>query len=150
MAVFLERAKRGSSFTPPAATCVGGHTNDFTDVACPDFFANFIEQLFKDGITGGCGTGTYCPNTPVTQAQMAVFLERTKRGASFTPPAYACVNGHSGDFFDVPCPDFFQNFIEQEFKDGIALVCGPGLFCPNSAVTRAQMATLMVRAFNLQ
>ena len=52
---------------PPAASCVSGHTINFTDVACPDFFANFIEQLSHDAITGGCGPSLYCPTNPVTR-----------------------------------------------------------------------------------
>src|SRR5262249_45126209 len=35
LAVFLERAMRGSTFVPPPAACTSGHTAHFTDVACP-------------------------------------------------------------------------------------------------------------------
>ena len=45
---------------------------------------NWIEQLFNEGITGGCGGGDYCPDAPVTRGQMAVFLLRTF--APLTPP----------------------------------------------------------------
>ena len=37
----------------------------------------WIEQLEVEGITGGCGVGTYCPDADVTRAQMAVFLVKT-------------------------------------------------------------------------
>jgi S-layer homology domain len=73
MAVFLLRAKHGSSYTPPD---VGAGTG-FGDVAPGDFAAAWIKQLVAEGITAGCGAGTYCPNAPVTRAQMAVFLVRT-------------------------------------------------------------------------
>ncbi|PKN93180.1 MAG: hypothetical protein CVU44_12185, partial [Chloroflexi bacterium HGW-Chloroflexi-6] len=36
--------------------------------------AAWIKQLAAEGITGGCGAGNYCPDRPVTRAQMAVFL----------------------------------------------------------------------------
>jgi hypothetical protein len=39
--------------------------------------APWIEQLYTEGITGGCGGGNYCPDQPVTRAQMAIFLVRT-------------------------------------------------------------------------
>ncbi len=71
MAVFLLKAKHGSSFVPPA--CSG----DFTDVACPSTFANWIEQLAAEGVTGGCGGNNYCPLTNVTRGQMAAFLVNT-------------------------------------------------------------------------
>ncbi len=37
-------------------------------------FFQFIEALAASGITGGCGTGIYCPDNPVTRGQMAVCL----------------------------------------------------------------------------
>jgi hypothetical protein len=44
---------------------------------CPSPFANWIEELYAEGITGGCGVGISCPNNPNTRGQMAVFLVKT-------------------------------------------------------------------------
>jgi hypothetical protein len=49
----------------------------FPDVPASDPFAPWIEQLAAEGITGGCGGGNYCPASPVTRGQMAVFLTKT-------------------------------------------------------------------------
>ncbi len=49
----------------------------FTDVPLTHPFATWIEQLAREGITGGCGGTTYCPDATVTRGQMAVFLVRT-------------------------------------------------------------------------
>ncbi len=138
MAVFLERGMRGAAFTPPPAsgTLLG-------DVAANDFAASFIEQFLLDGITSGCGGGNYCPNDPVTRAQMAVFLERAVRGAGYQPPPAV------GSFADVAPGDFAAGFIEQLAADGISGGCGNGNYCPRDPVTRAQMAVFMVRAFEL-
>ena len=46
----------------------------FTDVPVTHFFARWIEAIAAAGITAGCGGGMYCPDAPVTRAQMAVFL----------------------------------------------------------------------------
>ncbi len=70
MAIFLLRAKHGSSYSPPAATGV------FTDVPVGYWADAWIEQLAAEGITSGCGAGIYCPDSPVTRAEMAVFLVR--------------------------------------------------------------------------
>jgi len=43
-------------------------------VPCPSPFADWIEQFFAEGITGGCGGGNYCPESAGTRGQMAVFL----------------------------------------------------------------------------
>jgi hypothetical protein len=73
MAVFLLRSKHGSDYSPPA---VGSGTG-FSDVPAAHWAAAWIKQLVAEGITSGCGTGTYCPEAPVTRAQMAVFLVKT-------------------------------------------------------------------------
>jgi hypothetical protein len=49
---------------------------DFTDVPTSHPFYQFIEALYASGITGGCGGGKYCPDSPVTRGQMAVFLAK--------------------------------------------------------------------------
>ena len=71
MAVFLLKTKYGSSYVPPP--CDG----DFDDVPCPSFFADWIEQLAAEQITGGCGGNNYCPLNPNTRGQMAVFIVKT-------------------------------------------------------------------------
>jgi hypothetical protein len=49
-------------------------TATFTDVPLGHPQRQFIEALVAAGITGGCGGGNYCPDTPLTRGQMAVFL----------------------------------------------------------------------------
>jgi len=71
MAAFLLKAKHGSAYVPPA--CNG----DFADVTCPSLFADWIEELAAEGITGGCGGSNYCPANPVRRDQMAAFLYNT-------------------------------------------------------------------------
>jgi hypothetical protein len=71
MAVFLLKSEHGSGYAPPP--CAGA----FGDVACPGVFADWVEQLAAEQITGGCGGGNYCPLQPVTRGQMAVFLVKT-------------------------------------------------------------------------
>jgi len=75
MAKFLELAKHGSSFSPPAAT-----GNVFCDVTVATFLAKWMEQMKTDGITSGCGAGAcgkpnYCPTDTVSRGEMAKFLK---------------------------------------------------------------------------
>lgn len=51
-------------------------TATFNDVQANHPFFQFIEALASSGITGGCGSGNYCPDNPVTRGQMAVFLAK--------------------------------------------------------------------------
>jgi hypothetical protein len=71
MAVFLLRAEHGVAYNPPAAT-----GTVFTDIPLDHWAGAWIEQLADEGITSGCTASTYCPTTPVTRDQMAVFLQR--------------------------------------------------------------------------
>jgi len=138
MAVFLLKGRHGICYVPP--NCTG----TFSDVPCPSTFANWIEALAAEGITGGCGTGIYCPQNPVRRDQMAVFLLKAEHGPSYTPPP--C----SGDFPDVPCPSQFANWIEQLAAEGITGGCGGGNYCPNDPNTRGQMAVFLTKTFDLE
>ncbi|MGZ9233957.1 MAG: S-layer homology domain-containing protein [Anaerolineales bacterium] len=141
MAVFLLRGIHNSSYSPPA---VGGSTG-FGDVPTTYWAAAWIKQLAAEGITGGCGAGNYCPTGAVTRDQMAVFLLKDKHGASYVPPA---VGGSTG-FSDVPATHWAAAWIKQLAAEGITGGCGAGIYCPESPVTRAQMAVFLVRTFNL-
>ncbi len=50
---------------------------DLRRCGLPSPFANWIERLAAEGVTGGCGGGNYCPANPNTRGQMAVFLAKT-------------------------------------------------------------------------
>jgi hypothetical protein len=137
MAVFLLKAEHGSGYTPPACQGI------FPDVTCPSLFADWIEQLAAEGITGGCGGGNYCPDNSVTRAQMAAFLLKAEHGSSYVPPA--C----QGIFADVTCPSLFADWIEQLAAENITGGCGGGNYCPDSPNTRGQMAVFLVKTFGL-
>ena len=138
MAVFLLKSEHGAGYLPPA--CAGV----FGDVACPSAFADWIEQLYKEGITGGCGGGDYCPSNPVTRAQMAVFLLKAEHGSTYAPPT--C----HGVFGDVPCPSQFADWIEQLAAEGVTGGCGGGDYCPTNPNTRGQMAVFLTKTFGLE
>ncbi|MBI5964420.1 MAG: S-layer homology domain-containing protein [Chloroflexi bacterium] len=139
MAIFLLRGIHGATYSPPAAT-----GTVFTDVPIGAFGAAWIEQLFAEGITGGCGGGNYCPNASVTRAEMAIFLLRAKYTSAYAPPAAT-----GTVFTDVPIGAFAAAWIERLAAEGITSGCGGTLYCPNAAVTRAQMAVFLVRTFSL-
>jgi len=114
----------------------------FPDVPAGHQFYAFIENLFHNGVTGGCAGGGYCPTNPVTRAQMAVFLLKSKFGSAHVPPP--C----TGTVFpDVPCTGGpFDPWIEELASLQITGGCGGGLYCPNNTVTRQQMAVFLLKA----
>jgi hypothetical protein len=139
MAVFLLKSLFGAAFIPPPAIGL------FIDVPQNDPFAPWIEKLYDLGVTAGCGGDYYCPKNPVTRAQMAVLLLKTREGSTYTPPPAI------GVFGDVPVSDPYAPSIEQLYSENITGGCNasPLLYCPASAVTRGQMAPLLVKTFHL-
>ncbi len=139
MAIFLLRAEHGSGYAPPAAS-----GTLFRDVPTSYWAAAWIEQLAAEGITGGCGSGSYCPGWIVSWDQMAIFLLRAEHGSGYVPPVA------SGSLFgDVPATNWAGAWIEQLVAEGKLPVRGNGNFCPTTSVTRDQMAVFLIRTFHL-
>lgn len=145
MSVFILAGAHGPSYVPPPAT---GQV--FSDVPANAFAAAWIEQFKAEGYTAGCsaappgGLPAFCPDSPVTRAQMAVFLLLLRHGAAYAPPpATGTV------FADVPANGFAAAWIEQLYREGITAGCGGGNYCPNSTVTRAQMAVFISGTLSL-
>jgi len=141
MAVFLLRAKHTMPYTPPPV----GTSTGFTDVPTSYWAAAWIKQLAAEGITEGCTATTFCPNQPVTRAEMAKFLLTAKHVLGYTPPAV----GTSTGFTDVPLGYWAAAWIKELAVEGITTGCGVGLYCPEQPVTRAEMAKFLVTTFTL-
>ena len=140
MAVFLLMAKHGPAYVPPLST-----GTVFTDVPINHWAGDYIEQLVVEGITSGCGVGIFCPDNPITRAEMAVFLLMAEHGPTYVPPL------STGTVFsDVPIDHWAGDFIEQLAAEGIASGCAPSLYCPEGIVTRAEMAVFLSATFNLK
>lgn len=101
-------------------------------------FALDITWLATEGITSGCTSTAFCPDGLVTRGQMATFLAR----ALSLPPT-------SRDYFTDDETNKHEASINRLRAAGITLGCSATRFCPNGIVTRGQMATFLVRAFDL-
>lgn len=71
----------GVLFTP--ATCSSA---PFSDVAANHPYCAWIQQLKDDQVSSGCGGGKFCPDQPVTRAQISMLLERAMRGTATWDP----------------------------------------------------------------
>jgi len=109
----------------------------FSDIKSSGFY-NEILWLYYEGITGGCGGGKFCPESSVTREQMASFLAR----ALHLPVT-------SKDFFSDDNSSPHEGDINRVAAAGITGGCATNRYCPKSNVTRAQMASFLVRAFHL-
>ncbi len=125
------------------AGAAGAQTDPFTDDN-GNVHENAINYIASIGVTVGCNpAGTlYCPSRDVTRAQMASFLAR-----AFNLPATAT------DYFSDDDASIHEVDINRLAASGITLGCNPPAntsYCPNREVSRAEMATFLVRALDLQ
>ena len=116
----------------------------YSDVPATHGAYSAIETLAWYGIAIECGTNPlrYCPDKAITRAEMAAFVERAKRGPAF---AFTATGTR---FADVPITQWAAKYIEQLYTDGVTTGClaSPLRYCPDAAITRAEMAPMLLRA----
>jgi S-layer homology domain len=135
MAAFLTR----DLDLPPAAPG-DRFSDDDTSI-----FEESIERIAQAGITLGCNpplNTRFCPDEPVTRGQMAAFLTRALDLAPATGP-----DPFVDDDFSV-----FEDSIRRLAQANITAGCNPPAndrYCPESPVTRGEMATFLTRSLGL-
>lgn len=129
----------------PVSTANADHlppTGYFTDDD-GNIHENSINALAAAGITKGCNppqNDRFCPSSSITRGEMATFLTR----ALNLPPS-------STDFFTDDNDSVHESSINALRAAGITSGCRPSgeEYCPNSVVTRGQMAAFLDRGFSL-
>ena len=110
----------------------------FSDVDADAWWSPHVERLADLGITEGCKAEplSYCPDEPVTRAQMASFLVR----------AFKLRRAGSAGFEDTAGNVHARN-IDAIYAAEITIGCAsiPLMYCPGRYTTRAQMARFLLR-----
>ena len=126
---------------------IGGQGLDIFQVSStfPDnpenVFTPYINAIYTEGITVGCGNGLYCPSDAVTRGQMAAFIVRSIYGEDFN-------YGTTPYFSDVPSTHPFFKYV-QKMKDAY-ITAVTGSYDVDGTVTRGQMAAFIIRAIYSQ
>ncbi|MGF1666168.1 MAG: SpoIID/LytB domain-containing protein [Acidimicrobiia bacterium] len=129
-----------AAFLVRALTLPQGEPSGFSDMG-RSVFASDVDRLVGAGITRGCNppaNDRYCPDRTVTRGQMAAFLVR----------AFGYSEVGDVDFEDDDGSEFEAD-IARLATAGVTLGCNPpdnDLFCPDQPMTRAEMATFLMRA----
>jgi hypothetical protein len=113
----------------------------FPDVPDSHTHAPMINALGVRGILSTDRNGNFNPNEPITRSEMALFLQRALE--------LARIDGQRFD--DVPATNRTHGpSINAIAEAGITRGCTPDgrLFCPDDGVTRGQMASFLIRAFD--
>ena len=112
----------------------------FEDVPVGHSFSGEVLGLHSLSITEGCTATEFCPEQPVTRAEMAAFLVRALNisvESSGTSP-FTDIDGH-----------YLEDEISALYRSGITSGCTATRFCPERAVTRAEMAAFLILGFEV-
>ena len=119
-------------------------SKDFFSDDAGSIFEGDINRLAAAGITSGCNppaNDRYCPDGVVSRGQMAAFLVR----ALDLPST-------SKDFFSDDAGSIFEGDTNRLAAAGVTSGCNPPAndrYCPDSSVSRGQMATFLARGLDL-
>ncbi len=111
----------------------------FSDVPATYPFAGSISLLKANGLSAGCGGGQYCPEDPMTRAEMAAFIIRALYGENFSYSSQPL-------FTDVGPANAYFKYVQKLREIGATNGCTATTFCPDDSVTRGQMAAFIIRA----
>ena len=131
MAAFLLRAVGEPDPTPTVSDA-------FEDVSDGVWYANYVLRFAQLGVDTG-SDGAWRPNDPLTRLEMAEWL--TRMFDHITPATTP-----QGLFGDVNAVEW--SIVEGLYEAGVTKGCSttPLLYCPDEPVTRAQMASFIIRA----
>ena len=118
----------------------------FSDVS-PGSHKPAIDALNEMGVFEGtlCGEIRFCPGDPIDRSTVAVWLIRALENKD---PA----DLDASRFTDVDSDEWWAPHVERLAELEITVGCKttPLQYCPDQYVSRARMATFLVRAFDLE
>ena len=115
----------------------------FSDVPQTMYYAPYVQWAARYGITVGTGDGKFSPDAFINRAQMAAFFVRYFEAFQVDYATGANVTTTPADLERTPA--YAQDAVLKLWKQG--LLNGDGTrFAPEGNATRAQMATLCMRA----
>ena len=115
----------------------------FSDVPQTMYYAPYVQWAARYGITAGTGDGKFSPDAFINRAQMAAFFVRYFEAFQVDYATGANVTTAPADLDRTPA--YAQDAVLKLWKQG--LLNGDGTrFAPEGNATRAQMATLCMRA----
>jgi hypothetical protein len=140
-AVFILRGAHGAITSPPTTP---PPSPSFADVDPAFWGFGWIESLYAEGYSSGCGTDPliYCPLRDHTRAEGSVFFLRIKYAVAYAPPT------PSGLFTDVDPAAWYAGWVEAAYTEGLLPACTttPLQFCPDDLLDRSWAAYMMVQA----
>lgn len=114
----------------------------FTDVSAGNPHGGAVDCALVWGLTEGAADHTYLPHQGVSRAQMASFIARLVEASGGTLPE------SSPDRYPDDGQSVHHDSINRLAATGIVAGRSDGSYGPDETMTRAQMASLLVRAYD--
>ena len=108
----------------------------FADTASASY-GDAVQVLADKGVVQGCTDDEFCPSEPLTRGQIATVLV----SALELPAA-------DNDHFDDDDGSVHEHSIDALAEAAITSGCTDSTFCPDDLITRGQIASMLVRAFD--
>lgn len=105
----------------------------FSDVRSSDWFYEPVCYAYETGIMTGTSATTFAPNLTTTRGMIVAILHRLEGSPSV---------GSAG-FKDVKTGDWYADAVNWAAANGVVNGMGNGLFAPNAAITREQLAAII-------
>lgn len=114
---------------------LAGWQNPFIDVKEDDWFYGDVVYAQRNGLFAGTGANTFSPNASMTRAMMATVLWRMA----------GCPSADGTSFTDVAGGLWYSEAVAWAKANNIVSGIGGGLFDPDAAITREQLAAILYR-----
>ena len=111
----------------------------FAGVPAGSYYERAVIWAAANGITNGVGNGQFGVDAPCTRAQAVTLLWRA---AGSPAPEISAM-----PFTDVPVGSYYYDAVLWAVENGIAKGTSETTFGPDASCTRAQIVTLLYRAF---
>ncbi len=112
--------------------------NPFVDVSASDWYYTAVMWAVANNVTGGTSANTFSPEAPCTRAQVVTFL--------YAAEGKPAVGNAANSFLDVAVNDWFYAPVMWAVANDITGGIGNGLFGPDNACTRGQIALFLYKA----
>ncbi|MBR3942862.1 MAG: S-layer homology domain-containing protein [Clostridia bacterium] len=119
------------TFNKPADT----PKNPFTDVKEADWFYDSVQYAYKNKLVSGTSDTTFSPEEMLTRGTMVTLLYRMENQPEAPKHTFA----------DVEKDMWYEAPIAWAADEGIVLGTGDGLFAPEEAITREQIAVILYK-----
>ena len=108
---------------------------DFEDVSETDWFYESVAYVFDEGLMNGTSATTFSPYLDTTRGMIVTILHRL--AGSDAPKDVA-------PFLDVTSDQYYATAVAWAYENGIVNGYSAEAFGPNDAITREQMAAILM------